>query len=149
MDWLSLLTSTAGGGILGGILSLGKLWGAYKEKQLMCAHEEKMAIVDQDNMKLEIEANKHKAELELETTELETDAKALTAAITAEANTKGSSPWVNDLKASTRPILTYLLVMMAFITVTWNMNSVWAEEILFLASTAVTFWFGDRPRKMI
>jgi len=148
MDWVNILTSVGSGGILGGVLSLGKLWGAYKEKQLMCAHEAAMAVVDQDNMKLEIEANKHKAELELETTELETDAKALTAAINAEANTKAASPWVQDLKASTRPILTYMLVVMAFITITWNSSSVWADEILFLASTAVTFWFGDRPRKM-
>ena len=144
---LELLTSTAGGGLLGGLLSIGKLYGAYKEKKLMCEHEERMAVVDQDNMKLEIDANKHKAELELETTELETDAKALTAAIQAEAETKAASPWVQDLKASTRPILTYVLVIMAFITITWYSENQWAEEILFLASTAVTFWFGDRPRR--
>lgn len=149
MDILSILTSVGSGGILGGVLSLGKLWGAYKEKKLAFEHEAAMAIVDQDNMKLEIEANKHKSELELEATELETDAKALTSAINAEANTKGSSPWVNDLKASTRPMLTYMLVIMAFITITWNSSSVWADDILFLASTAVTFWFGDRPRKLI
>lgn len=149
MDWLSVLSTVGSGGILGGVLSLGKLWGAYKEKKLAFEHEAAMAVVDQDNMKLEIEANKFKAEIELETTELTTDAKALTAAINAEANTKAASPWVQDLKASTRPILTYTLVIMAFITITWNSDSAYADEILFLASTAVTFWFGDRPRKLL
>jgi hypothetical protein len=149
MAWLELLTSSAGGGLLGGLLSGIKLYGAYKEKKLMFEHEARMAEEGRKDMAMEIDAAKVKGQLELEVTESTNDAQALTAAINAEKETKGASPWVQDLKASTRPILTYVLCMMAFIMVLVGSENPWTNEIVFLASTAVTFWFGDRPRKVL
>jgi Flp pilus assembly protein TadB len=144
---IDLLMSSAGGGLLGGILSLGKLWGAYKEKKMLLSHEVKMAEEDRKNMAMEIDMAKVKGSIDLELQESEDDAKALTAVIKAEVDTKGASPWVQDLKASTRPILTYVLCVMAFVLVIFAMENPWTNEIVFLASTAVTFWFGDRPRR--
>jgi hypothetical protein len=144
---IDLLMSSAGGGLLGGILSLGKLWGAYKEKKMLLSHEVKMAEEDRKNMAMEIDMAKVKGSIDLELQVSEDDAKALTAAIKAEVDTKGASPWVQDLKASTRPILTYVLCVMAFVLVIFAMENPWTNEIVFLASTAVTFWFGDRPRR--
>jgi len=141
MDILSLLTSTAGGGIVGGIFSAIKLFGAYKEKKLMAAHELSMAKEDRETMKLEIEASKHKSELQLEQVEVETDARALTAAINAESQSKANTPWVQDFKSLTRPVLTYMLVLMAFGISIFATGNPHAAEINFLAATAVTFWF--------
>lgn len=146
---LEFVGSAASGGLLGGLFSLGKLWGKYKEKKLAFEHERLMAESDRETMKLELEASKFEAELELEQTEVESDAKALTAALNAEAETRSEIPWVQAVKALTRPVLTGILVLMAFICVMWASDNPYTNEIVFLASTAVTFWFGDRPRRQI
>lgn len=147
MAILDLIGSAASGGLLGGVFSAIKLFGAYKEKKLMFAHELNMAEQDRKNMDKEIEVAKVKGTLELEVEESRGDAMALTAAINAEADSKAASPWVQDFKSMTRPVLTYLLVIMAFGLVLADQANPWAEEIVFMASTAVTFWFGDRPRR--
>ena len=144
---LDFLTSAVSGGLLGGILPLGKLFHAYKEKKLMFAHEVAMASETRQNLALEMELAQIKGELALELSESQDDAKNLQAAIAAEATSKGSSPWVQDLKASTRPFLTYGLCIIAALIVTFDSTNPWANEFIFMATTAVTFWFGDRPRR--
>ena len=148
MAILELLGSAASGGLLGGVFSAVKLFGAYKEKKLQFAHELAMSQEDRKNMDKEIEVAKVKGTLDLEIEESRGDAMALTAAINAEATTKANSPWVQDFKSMTRPVLTYLLVIMAFGITLADQGNPWAEEIVFMASTAVTFWFGDRPRRL-
>ncbi len=145
---LELLTSAAGGGILGVIGAGIKTFTAYKEKKLMFAHEVSMAAEMRQNLTLEMELAQIKGTIDLELSESESDAKNLTAAIDAEAASKGASPWVMDLKASTRPILTYALVIAAFGLVAISPENAWGNEFIFMATTAVTFWFGDRPRRV-
>ncbi len=111
------------------------------------AHEVVMAAEDRLTMKQEIDLAKIKGEIDLELSESQDDARNLTEAIRAESASKGSSPWVADLKASTRPILTYGLCACAFIIVMVDQTNPWTNEFIFMAMTAVTFWFGDRPRK--
>lgn len=145
---LELLTSAAGGGILGVIGAGIKTFTAYKEKKLTFAHEVSMAEENRRSMTIEMELAKVKGTIDLELQESESDAQNLTAAIEAEASTKGDSAWVQDLKASTRPILTYALVVTAFGLVAMSPENPWANEFIFMATTAVTFWFGDRPRRV-
>jgi len=147
MALLELLASAASGGLLGGALSLGKLYHAYKEKKLSFAHEVSMAAETRQNMAMEMELAKIRGTIDLELQESEDDAKSLRSAISAEADSKGSSPWVMDLKASTRPFLTYGLTISAFFLVAFSPDNPWGNEFIFMAMTAVTFWFGDRPRR--
>ncbi|TDI73856.1 MAG: hypothetical protein E2O82_05075 [Betaproteobacteria bacterium] len=146
--WLELLTSAAGGGILGVVGAGIKTFTAYKEKKLTFAHEVSMAEENRLSMTIEMELARVQGTIDLELQESESDAKNLTAAIEAEASTKGASPWVQDLKASTRPFLTYGLVICTFGLVAVSPENQWANEFIFLATTAVTFWFGDRPRRV-
>lgn len=146
--WLELLSSAAGGGILGVVGAGIKTFTAYKEKKLMFAHEVAMEQEARLSMTLEVELSKVKGVIELELQESQDDAKNLTAAIQAEADTKGSSPWVMDLKASTRPLLTYGLCAITSLLITFDSSNPWLDEMVFLTTTAVVFWFGDRPRRV-
>jgi len=143
--WIELLTSAAGGGIFGLGASLIKGWGAYKVKQLDYAHEVNMTVQIGKNMTLEMDLAKIKGTIDLEIQESEADARNLTAAITAEAGMRGASPWVNDIRALVRPTLTAGLVLLSFIAAMWE--NPYTPQFIFMATTAVLFWFGDRPRK--
>jgi hypothetical protein len=143
---LETILSAAGGGLFG-LLGAGvKMFMEYKDKVLANKHEVEMAEQSRKDMTMELELSKQQGSIDLELQESDADARNLTAAINAESEAKGASQWVNDLKASTRPILTYLLCIMAIILVIIESQSPWVNEIVFLASTSVTFWFGDRPR---
>ncbi len=142
---LELLTSAAGGGIFGLGAALVKGWGAYKDKQLDYAHEVNMTVEIGKNMVLEMDLAKVKGTIDLEIQESADDAKNLTAAITAEAGMRGASPWVQDVRAMVRPGLTAGLVILAFVAATFDNPH--TAQFIFMATTAVTFWFGDRPRK--
>lgn len=144
---LDALLSVASGGLLGGVLSLGKMFASYKEKKMTLSHEIDMAQENRLTMEQEMALATVKGAIDLELQESEDDARNLTAAIEAESVSRGDSSWVNDLKASTRPILTYSLVVCAFGLVAMSPENPWANEFIFMAMTAVTFWFGDRPRR--
>lgn len=148
MALLDLLASAASGGLLGVVGAGIKTFTAYKEKKLTFAHEKVMAQEDRQTLTMEMELAQLKGTIDLELQESESDAKNLTAAINAEANTKGSSPWVQDLKASTRPLLTYGLCIITSLLIAFDSGNVWIGEMVFLTTTAVTFWFGDRPRRV-
>jgi len=144
---LDTILSAAGGGIFGLIGSGFKLWGAYKEKKLIFEHEAVMAKENRATMSMEMELAKVKGTIELELQESEQDATNLQAAINAEASIKGASPWVDNLRGSLRPFLTYGLCILAFGLVAVQPENPWANDFIFLATTAVTFWFGTRPMK--
>ena len=64
-----------------------------------------------------------------------------------------SSPWVVNLSASVRPIMTYLLFiefmlltfMLAFNWIDLDMyNRIWSNEIQAVWAAVVSFWFGQR-----
>jgi hypothetical protein len=139
MEWLSFLGSAASGGILGGILSGVKMFAAYKQKKMDLAHEIAMAAETRLNMDKEMELATIKGTIDMEIQETTDDSANLRSALEAESQISGTSQWVNDLRGSTRPILTYILAGIATVLQT--------EEFVFMAMTAVTFWFGDRPPK--
>jgi len=143
---LETILSAAGGGLFGLIGAGFKTFMVYRDRILANAHEVAMAEQSRKDLALELELSIQQGAIDLELKESDNDARNLTDAITAESVTRGASPWVQDLKASTRPILTYLLCIMAITLVLIESKSPWVNEIVFLASTAVTFWFGDRPR---
>ena len=139
------LLSAAGGGLFGLVGSgFTKVVGYFEQKQQL-AHQRLMAEEDRKTMAMEIDLAKIKGEIDLELQESENDAANLQAAIRAESSLSGASAWVTDLRGSLRPILTYSLVLFAVGMTAFLSENPWNNEIIFLATTAVTFWFGSRP----
>lgn len=147
MGWLDLLLSAGGGGVLG-LLGAGfKQFMSWKDKKLTLQYQIDMAKEDRLNMEMEIALAKVRGEIDLELQESENDAKNLQAALAAEASIKDARPWVNDLRGSTRPFLTYGLSLAAVLLVSFQPENQWNNDIVFMAMTAVGYWFGDRPPK--
>ena len=139
------LLSAAGGGLFGLVgAGLTKVVGYFEQKQQL-AHQIKMAKEEREMMAMEIDMAKVKGTIDLELQESENDAKNLQAAISAESSLSGASAWVTDLRGSLRPILTYSLVVCAVGMTAFLPENPWNNDIIFLATTAVTFWFGSRP----
>ena len=140
------LLSAAGGGLFG-LVGAGftKIVGYFEQKQQL-AHAIQMAAEDRLNMEMEITLAQAKGVIDLELQESEQDAKNLQTAINAEASITGTSQWVADMRGSLRPILTYSLVACAVAMSVWAAkDNPFTNEIIFLATTATTFWFGSRP----
>ncbi len=140
MEWLTALTGVASGGLFGLVGTGFKLWMGNKKEEAKLAHQLALAKETRENMKLEMELVQTKQAHDLELQENDNDAKGLHAAIAAEANIAKVHLWVNDVRGCTRPFLTVLLI-----AVTWYYPD--NPEFSFMAATAVTFWFGDRPLK--
>lgn len=144
---LELLLSAGGGGLFGIVGSIAKKFGDYKLKKLEYAHIATMAEQDRKNMQMEMELARVQGQIDLELAESQADALGLQAAINAEASIAGASPWVADLRGSVRPLLTYALAALAIGMVWTSPDNPWCNDVIFMAMTAVGFWFGDSPRR--
>jgi hypothetical protein len=142
---LETLLSVGGGGLFGLIGSAFTKFMGYREKKLVFEHELNMAEQHRQNMVMELDLAKARGEIDLELQESEDDAKNLRAALNAESRIKDTSPWVADLRGSLRPLLTYALSACAIAMASFAPYNEWNNDVLFLATTAVTFWFGSRP----
>ena len=143
---LETLLSVGSGGLFGLIGAGVTKFMAYKDKKLTFAHEKSMAAEDRQTMAAETERAKIQGTIDLELQESASDAANLQAAINAEGTVTKTSNWVADLRGSVRPILTYLLVFFAVGMAVWaSETNPYTKDVLFLASTAVTFWYGSRP----
>ena len=125
MEWLNAAFSVAGGGIFGLIGAGVNKFFDYKKQQQINIQE--LAMAD----KVAVQMDK----------DSDNDAKGLMSAIEAEQSIKEVHKWVNDVRGMTRPVLTLILVLMAW----WEEGI--DKSLDWMASTAVTFWFGDRPPK--
>ncbi len=144
---LDLLLSAGGGGLLG-LLGAGfKTFMSWKDKKLTLEYQIKMAAEERRNMEMEMELARVRGQIDLEITESTQDAQNLQAALAAEAAIPAGSPWVDDLRGSTRPILTYALSISAVSLVAFQPDNQWNNDVVFMAMTAVGYWFGDRPPK--
>ena len=135
-----LLFSAAGGGVLGLIGTGIKLFAEHKKEAQRLVAEKQLAQIRIDEMAKELELVQFKSSHELELAESTNDAAGLMAAIQAESSIGPVHTWVNDVRGMVRPVLTLMLTIMAFVKPD-------EEDLVWMASTAVTFWFGDRPRK--
>ena len=141
MEWLNAAFSVAGGGIFGLIGAGVNKFFDYKKQQQINIQELAMADKVAVQMDKEFELAKFKGSMELEIQDSDNDAKGLMSAIEAEQSIKEVHKWVNDVRGMTRPVLTLILVLMAW----WEEGI--DKSLDWMASTAVTFWFGDRPPK--
>ena len=135
---IELLAGTAAGGITGLIGSLaGKVFGYFERNQKI---KEKKLEFEQELRLLELEHTFKSKEREHEQKILiEQNAADLRLASYAhDSNTGHADQWVINLLRLVRPALTLGLVLLAY--------TMPRTETLYLATTAVSWWFGDRAR---
>ena len=142
---LDSILSVFSGGLLGAIGAIGTKVMEYKMQGLKFTHEKDMAEQDRMTMEKEMALAKIQGTIDLELQESESDAKNLQAAIRAEGTITETSLWVANLRGSTRPLVTYGLILATLLIIVLDMSNPWANEFLFMSTTAVTFWFGSRP----
>lgn len=190
--FLSIFGSAAGGGFLGLIGTAFKGWQEFKDRQAQREHEQKMRVLDQDEMRLENELAIKATEAEyngkidlknieqvisedLNATELRRESYKHDQATYSKGALNKLSGFFGDLflgllvlvdvfRGIMRPgITTYLLIIESYIA--WYlyqlvikldlMSSTQAVDLLtqvvmsivFLTSTAITWWFGSRPNQ--
>ena len=80
------------------------------------------------------------------------DASIRTAAYQHDASYGETPMWCSALLRLVRPVVTFLLMgMSAYIYYKayefgdWTTTKMLAEEVVFMCSLAITFWFGSRP----
>ena len=137
--------------LLGSVLGFGtsflpKVLSFFEEKRDQ-AHELKL-------MDKQLEQKVKLGEQKLQFMNVDADIRETEALQKHQAQiTVKSSPWVVNLSASVRPIMTYLLFiefmlltfMLAFNWIDLEMyNRIWSNEIQAVWAAVVSFWFGQR-----
>ena len=137
-----------GGGVLSGLIGNGiTAFISYKNKKLDHAHELSMADKRMVEMEAEVALTKLQGEQTLILEQEQGANETLQQAIAAEASITGTSQWVADLRGSVRPILTYVLSLAVVGFLAFDSDHPQLPQLIYLASTAVTFWFGGRAVK--
>jgi hypothetical protein len=151
MGFLGLIGSVLTGGatgLVGSLLSKGiGLFEAHqkrKDRELDFAHE--LKLLDK-----QAELRTAETENELAIANAETAASLREASYAHDSSMGRPHRWVVDLLRLVRPTLTvFLLALVAgiyFSTEDFAMKAGVIESVLFMASSAVTWWFGDRSLK--
>lgn len=157
---LDFILSAASGGLLGVVGSVGKAAVGMLQQKQSNKHEESIAKVQADaNVRIAtIEAEKGVKLADARRAQIDSqakveDKKALQKAIDAEAKFVPTGIKTLDfIRGVNRPALTWaLLVMSGLLFFSGYANdeirASIADGVLFLASMATAYWFGDRPLK--
>lgn len=141
MDLTSLLGNVASGGVLGlvGTLFSGVL-SYFQAKQ---QHGFRM-----DEMQLEAQVSAAQAAGQVAVAREAGAAAAFTGSQAAEASIGATYPWVNAVRALTRPVLTLLYIVLTaiifFTTADATMKQFVIENIVWTGSGCTVWWFGSR-----
>ncbi len=147
---MSLLSGGATG-IIGTFL--GRFMGYFESRQNHRQTMEKMALTNDQEIKLlDLQAKLHadESERELAIAESKAAADLRVASYGHDTGTGQGSQWVTNTLRLVRPGLTLLLVL-AVIVVSFSTQdgsedtrTQIIQAIVYLATSAVTWWFGDR-----
>ncbi|MBV9904567.1 MAG: hypothetical protein JO346_08310 [Alphaproteobacteria bacterium] len=157
MDILGTLLGTGTSAMTGGLFGLvgniaTKVVGYFEQKQ---AFTQKQAewLHEVDLLKLHMQAKAQETESEIKVAESQGSWSGLAGSLTSEGAIGASYPWVNAVRALTRPTLTVgLSTFLAAAFFAMNPGDIdrayVADSLVFAAVTAIVWWFGDRaPRK--
>lgn len=146
-DWFGLAASAAGGGVFGVIgTALGRVAGFFEARQQHTFERAKWAH-DLDLLRLEMDVRRVETETQIDLQQVEGSWQGLKASLNAEAAIPTSYPFVNAIRALTRPALTLLLwviTAMVFFNVGEALRERVVETAVFAATAATLWWFGDR-----
>jgi hypothetical protein len=140
-----IVLSLFGGGVTGlfGTL-LGRVANIFEKKQ------ERAFILEK--YQLDAKLRSIETEKQLELTYLNTSQKALNASYKHDSSILVKSDWVNNIRALVRPVLTFLLWLLVA-AIFFNLEAVddekglIVETVIYAATTATVWWFGDRSYK--
>lgn len=164
MEWLGEIAGIAGNVASGGLLGLfGSIVGAgakYLQEQQRQAWEQKKWAHEEEMHKLQMQARAQETEQEIAIASAEGSWSGLEASYQHKVASGPVSQWVNNLRSLFRPFLTIMLWFVA-IAVVWMLTSgliagyikeattaqlieYSVRSLIFSASTATVWWFGDR-----
>ncbi len=163
MDWAAILggvVSAGSGGVLGIAGSLVSKYFKGREQRADRTFEEKKWAHEIELHKLQQATRGQESEEELELLRTQGSQQGMLESIRAEAAIGPTSVWVNNFKACWRPLLTLLLWVLAALIFYDIDGPRWqgilepqdiiallrymVYSVFFCASTATTWWFGDR-----
>ncbi|TAE35080.1 MAG: hypothetical protein EAY65_00100 [Alphaproteobacteria bacterium] len=144
-----MIIETILGVLAGGLGSwVSKIIGLYEKKQ---DYEHELKLHE-----LQMRVRQHETERELAIAETQAYSAMREASYSHDSATSTTSQWVNDVLRLVRPFLTLLLILLVWaiwISAQSSVNShLWGagihqkivEGVLFMASAAFAWWFGDR-----
>lgn len=123
----------------------------YKQAQ---AHRHLM-----EEKKLDLEAAAAGYEFELKKADTTASTDELKALLAHDTKMEGASPWLTNLRASVRPVITYLFMLLfvfvkmatfvrfvfyADVNPVTAIEMLWDAETIALFSAVLSFWFGSR-----
>ncbi len=158
MDLGSIL-SGIGGGIFGAIGALGSKILDYKMLGVKNAHELALRDKDREMMQLEFANKSELAKVEADTQIALKDFEAQSASLAADRATYGDSLTgriVDTARGLIRPVITAAsMILVGYDTVLALQGSTLSAQdrmsilntSLFIAGTAITWWFGSRPNR--
>ena len=150
-----LLTAAFGGGATGIVGSIiGKVGNWLEEKQKI---EAKTLEYKHELKLLELQGHMSAKEQENELALIGIGASrdVINASYTHDTNFGQASQWVINILRLVRPTLTVILIILTGL-IAWKMASIeteqqsWnslIEQVTFLTTMAVSWWFGDRARR--
>jgi len=144
----SVLTGGATG-LIGSLLNkgIGLFEAAQKRKDRILEFEQELKLLDKQAALRTAET-----ENELAIADAETTASLREASYRHDASLGNPHRWVVDTLRLVRPVLTsFLLIVVLIIFLTTNdfgMKAGIIESVLYMASSAVTWWFGDRRKEV-
>lgn len=162
MDEMNTVAQISGAALSGGITGiLGSIGGrvlglverrmARKDRELEMIHEEKQwkqeATLLELQHRLGLEEREQLAQHAVELTNVQGSWDGLIASQDAEKAIGESYPWVNAVRALTRPGLTIFLSVAVFIiyfVATEDQQLSIVNALIYGATTATLWWFGDR-----
>jgi hypothetical protein len=151
MDIGGLASSALGGGLFGFVGQMANrafgIWETKeKRKDAKLAYEHELALIDK-----QMQAGREETEQELAVTATAGSWDGLRASVEADAKGGDSYRWVSAIRTLTRPFLTLetqlgviVLLFLAKDAGRADLVDTVAETILFSASTALLWWFGER-----
>lgn len=146
-DWFGLAASAAGGGVFGVFgTALGRVAGFFEARQQQAFEKSRWAH-ELDVMRLTMEAKRVETETEIDLQQVHGSWEGLKASLQAEMAIPASYPFVNAVRALTRPALTlllWLITALVFFNVEADLRARVVETAVFAATAATLWWFGDR-----
>jgi hypothetical protein len=140
-----ILLSLFGGGVTGLFGTLvGRVANIFEKKQ------ERAFILEK--YQLDAKLRSIETEKQLELTYLNTSQKSLQASYKHDSSIIVKSEWINNIRALVRPVLTLLLWLLVA-AIFFNLEAVddekglIVETVIYAATTATVWWFGDRSYK--
>jgi len=162
---MDIITNAMSGGLFGILgTTLNRVAGYFERKQQNAhelkkweheerrfEHEKELRDMDftheQQLHKLNMEAARQRTMDDIAVTDSVGSWEGMKASIEHDASIQKVAPWVNNLRALVRPLLTVLL----WLIVAWIFKKTADESIVeaatFAATAATLWWFGDRYKK--